>query len=90
MSQDHARPHDFVSLLFKYQQKEKKEKLQKRLLESFLRYTQTQKIKFKVGNHDRISKYKNIFLKGYEANWSAKNLMIKEADTKLWMVIQWY
>ena len=26
--------------------------------------------KFKVGNHVRISKYKNIFAKGYMPNWS--------------------
>ena len=26
--------------------------------------------KFKVGNHIRISKYKNIFSKGYTPNWS--------------------
>ena len=26
--------------------------------------------KFKVGDHVRISKYKNIFAKGYVPNWS--------------------
>ena len=26
--------------------------------------------KFEVGDHVRISKYKNIFVKGYVANWS--------------------
>ena len=26
--------------------------------------------KFKVGDHVRISKYKNIFAKGYASNWS--------------------
>ena len=26
--------------------------------------------KFKVGDHVRISKYKNIFAKGYNSNWS--------------------
>ena len=26
--------------------------------------------KFKVGNHVRISKFKNIFVKGYTPNWS--------------------
>ena len=26
--------------------------------------------KFKVGDHVRISKYKNIFSKGYTPNWS--------------------
>ena len=28
------------------------------------------KPKFKVGNHVRTSKYKNIFAKGYTQNWS--------------------
>ena len=28
--------------------------------------------KFKVGDHVRISKYKNIFAKGYTPNWSKK------------------
>ena len=28
--------------------------------------------KFKVGDHVRISKYKNIFAKGYNPNWSEK------------------
>ena len=28
--------------------------------------------KFKVGDHVRISKYKNVFAKGYTPNWSAK------------------
>ena len=28
--------------------------------------------KFKVGNHVRIPKYKNIFAKGYTPNWSKK------------------
>ena len=27
-------------------------------------------LKFKVGDHVRISKYKNIFAKGYAQNWS--------------------
>ena len=33
--------------------------------------------KFKVGNHVRISKYKNIFAKGYVPNWSDKVFVIK-------------
>ena len=28
--------------------------------------------KFKVGDHVRISKYKNIFAKGYMSNWSGE------------------
>ena len=34
--------------------------------------------KFKVGNHVRISKYKNIFAKGYTPNWSEEVFMIKK------------
>ena len=34
--------------------------------------------KFNVGDHVRISKYKNIFAKGYTSNWSEKNFVIKK------------
>ena len=34
--------------------------------------------KCKVGNHARISKYKNIFAKGYTLNWSEEISVIKE------------
>ena len=34
--------------------------------------------KFKVGDHLRISKYKNIFAKGYMANWSEEIFIIKK------------
>ena len=34
--------------------------------------------KYKVGDHVRISKYKNIFVKGYTPNWSEKAFVIKE------------
>ena len=34
--------------------------------------------KFKVGDHVRISKYKNIFAKGYTPNWSEEVLVIKK------------
>ena len=30
---------------------------------------------FKVGDHVRISKYKNIFAKGYMPNWSEERFM---------------
>ena len=38
--------------------------------------------KFKVGNHIRISKYKNIFTKGYTPNWSEEVFVIKEVFRK--------
>ena len=34
--------------------------------------------KFKVGDHVRISKYKNIFVKGYTPNWSEEVFAIKK------------
>ena len=34
--------------------------------------------KFKVGDHVRISKYKNIFSKGYTPNWSEEIFVIKK------------
>ena len=33
--------------------------------------------KFEIGDHVRISKYKNIFAKGYAPNWSEKIYVIK-------------
>ena len=35
--------------------------------------------KFKVGDHVRISKYKNIFGKGYTPNWSGEVFVIKKS-----------
>ena len=34
--------------------------------------------KFKVGDHVRISKYKNIFAKGYMPNWSEEVFLISK------------
>ena len=34
--------------------------------------------KFKVGDHVRISKYKNIFAKGYTPNWSEEVFIINK------------
>ena len=33
--------------------------------------------KFNVGDHVRISKYKNMFAKGYKSNWSEEIFIIK-------------
>ena len=42
--------------------------------------------KFKVGDHVRISKYKNIFAKGYAPNWSEEIFVIKKAkNTVPWI-----
>ena len=37
--------------------------------------------KFKVGDHVRISKYKNIFAKGYTPNWSEEVFVSKIKNT---------
>ena len=44
--------------------------------------------KFKVGDHVRISKYKNIFAKGYTPNWSEEVFVIKKVkNTVSWTYI---
>ena len=41
--------------------------------------------KFKVGDHVRISKYKNIFAKGYTPNWSEEVFVVsKIKNTVSW------
>ena len=41
--------------------------------------------KFKVGNHVRILKYKNVFEKGYFSHWSERVFVIKKVkNTVLW------
>ena len=44
--------------------------------------------KFKIGDKVRISKYKNIFAKGYTPNWSQEDFVIKKVtNTVLWTYI---
>ena len=44
--------------------------------------------KFNVGDHVRISKYKNILAKGYTANWSEEIFWIKKVkNTVPWTYI---
>ena len=44
--------------------------------------------KFKVGDHVRISKYKNIFAKGYRANWSEEVFVVKKVrNTVPWTYV---
>ena len=44
--------------------------------------------KFKVGDHVRISKYKNIFAKGNTPNWSEEVFVIKEVkNTVSWILL---
>ena len=37
-------------------------------------------LKFKVGDHVEISKFKNIFAKGYTPNWSEKVFVIRKVE----------
>ena len=47
--------------------------------------------KFKVGDHVRISKYKNIFAKDYTPNWSEEIFVIKKVkNTVPWTYIITY
>ena len=41
--------------------------------------------KFKVGDHVRISKFKNVFAKGYTPNWSEEIFIVK----KLKNIVPW-
>ena len=44
--------------------------------------------KFKVGDHVGISKYKNIFAKGYTPNWSEEVFVIKKVkNTVPWTYV---
>ena len=43
---------------------------------------------FKIGDHVRISKYKNIFAKGYTRNWSEETFVIKKIkNTVSWTYV---
>ena len=39
--------------------------------------------KFKVGDHARISKYKNIFAKGYAPNWLEEDFFVNKIKNKV-------
>ena len=43
--------------------------------------------KFKIGDHVRISKYKNIFAKGYVPNWLEEVLVIKKFKNAALLII---
>ena len=40
---------------------------------------------FKIGDHVRISKYKNVFAKGYTPNWSEIFIVKKKKKTVHWI-----
>ena len=44
--------------------------------------------KFNIGDHAKISKYKNIFAKGYTSNWSEEVFLIKKVkNTVPWTYV---
>ena len=44
--------------------------------------------KFKVGDHVRISKYKNIFAKGYTPNWSEEVFVVSKIKNNVpWIYV---
>ena len=45
---------------------------------TYIDFNKEVKSKFKVGDHVRISKYKNLFAKGYTPNWSEEVFVIKK------------
>ena len=45
------------------------------------------KLKFKIGDHVRISKYKNIFTKGYTPNQSEAFVISKMKNTVPWTYV---
>ena len=53
----------------------------KKEIDSFAEYNEESNEKdpkFKVGDHVRISKYKNIFAKVYAPNWSEEIFVVKK------------
>ena len=55
---------------------------------NFKKEVNDKSLKFKVGDHVRISKYKNIFAKGYIPNWSEEVFVIKKVkNTVSWTYV---
>ena len=46
--------------------------------DSYTEYNKDSDEKFKVGDHTRISKYKNIFAKAYTQNWSEESFAVSK------------
>ena len=49
----------------------------------FKREVNDENPKFKVGDHIRISKYKNIFPKGYTPNWPEEVFVMKKVKNRV-------
>ena len=43
--------------------------------------------KFQIGDHVRISKYRNLFVKGYTSNWSEEYFVIKKVKIQFHVLI---
>ena len=43
--------------------------------------------KFKVGDHVRISNFKNVFAKGYTPNWSEEIFIVEKINTVPWTYV---
>ena len=55
---------------------------------NFIKEANDKDPKFKVGDHVRISKYKNVFAKGYTPNWSEEISVIKKVkNTVPWRYV---
>ena len=56
--------------------------------DSYAEYNDDSNPKFKVGDHVRFSKYKNIFTKGYAPNWSEQFFVVnKIKNTVPWTYV---
>ena len=53
----------------------------------FKEYVNDKDPKFKVADHVRITKYKNIFSKGYTPRWSEGLFVIKKVKNMLLMIL---
>ena len=54
----------------------------------FIKEVNDKDSKFKVGDHVRILKYKNVFAKGYTPNWSEEAFLIKKVkNTVPWTYV---
>ena len=57
-------------------------------IDSIKSYSNDKDPKFKVGNHVRISRYKDVFAKGYTPNWSEEVFIIKKVkNTVPWTYV---
>ena len=51
-----------------------------KIIHTYIDSVEPHSMKFRVGDHVRISKYKNIFAKGYTPNWFEEVSVIKKVE----------